>query len=373
MNRKILLAIPLFVSCGSITLYAGDTSAQNTELAQKLATYRVGISRAQNEREYMEDRHQVMFDQQGSFFAVYDGHGGSHVAEYSAKNLHRYLFKLLASGSPETAINSAFQIVHQELDTIGEDHTGNPIANNQGSTAAIALIKDGHLHLAWAGDSRCVLARKGHIFEATEDHKPHSPAELERCTSAGAKFRRGYICDPEFTMGLGVARALGDKDLNKYGVIPTPEIKSLKLEPSDEFLIIASDGIWDVISNEEAISEVRHLLQLANGSEWGAKSAASRLVSMAKQAGSEDNLTAMVIALKAKLNDNDCDEEIVGNDDRDDSAKESSTTNPPSGLVARAPERPRAANIEGSRGWSMKDIINIPFYITFKLVNTLFG
>ena len=122
---------------------------------------------------------------------------------------------------------------------------------------------------AWCGDSRAVLARETggrmEVVPLTEDHKPNSPGELERIDEAGGRVARlqdesGEEVGPDrvwlryaWIPGLAMSRALGDALAHRVGVSSVPEISTHEISASDRFLILASDGIWEFITNEEAV------------------------------------------------------------------------------------------------------------------------
>lgn len=132
-----------------------------------------------------------------------------------------------------------------------------------GCTAVCAIVRGDQLFVANAGDSRCVLSRGGKAVALTEDHKPNNEEEFSRITKAG-----GFVADGRVNGSLNLSRALGDLEYKQVKSLPpeeqmvtaNPEIRTIKLEPSDEFIILACDGIWDVLTNQEAIDFVRERL-----------------------------------------------------------------------------------------------------------------
>ena len=132
-----------------------------------------------------------------------------------------------------------------------------------GCTAVCAAVRDGMLVVANAGDSRCILSRGGTAIALTEDHKPNDPDEYARISKAG-----GFVADGRVNGSLNLSRALGDleykqaKDLpaERQMVTAAPDIRQEKLHEEDEFFILACDGIWDVLTNQEAVDFVRERL-----------------------------------------------------------------------------------------------------------------
>ena len=143
------------------------------------------------------------------------------------------------------------------------------------------LIEGGQLWAACAGDCRLVLARgdvdgdvttdKLKAITVTRDLKVEDPAEAARLTAAGGQCTPGIDTEEEFEPprvyedvsrryrgpGLAISRAVGDMNARSCGVVATPEVSSMQLQPSDCFLILASDGVWEFISSAEAVEIVR--------------------------------------------------------------------------------------------------------------------
>jgi len=131
---------------------------------------------------------------------------------------------------------------------------------NAGCTAVVAVIVKDEIVVANAGDSRCVFSRGGQAVAMSRDHKPQDADEAERIHKAG-----GFVTDGRVNGSLNLSRALGDmeykqrRDLTpeQHAVTAFPEIFSCKLHKDDEFVILACDGIWDVMTNQEAVTFVR--------------------------------------------------------------------------------------------------------------------
>ena len=157
-----------------------------------------------------------------------------------------------------------------------------------GTTAVVALVQDDALTIAHVGDSRGVLCRKnGQALALTQDHKPELPEEKRRIEALG-----GFVSYLGCWRAMGIlamSRALGDLFLKPY-VSAEPDVSAMALEASDEFLILASDGVFDVFDNDQVVRIVR--------SADSPQEAAHLLTSSAFHAGSLDNVTAVVVTLK---------------------------------------------------------------------------
>ncbi|XP_020085336.1 probable protein phosphatase 2C 30 [Ananas comosus] len=130
-----------------------------------------------------------------------------------------------------------------------------------GSTAVVALVSRSRLLVANCGDSRAVLSRRGRAIPLSVDHKPDRPDELARIEAAGGRVI--YVNGARVHGILAMSRALGDKYL-KPEVISDPEIKVVERTAEDEFIILASDGLWDVLSNELACDVARRCFEEAD-------------------------------------------------------------------------------------------------------------
>lgn len=137
--------------------------------------------------------------------------------------------------------------------------------DNSGSTATAVMMSPRNIYFINCGDSRTFLCRNSQVVFYTEDHKPFNPREKERIQNAG-----GSVTLQRINGSLAVSRALGDFDFKEVEwraqteqlVSPEPEVYELERTPEDEFLVVACDGVWDAISNEELCAFVRNRLQV---------------------------------------------------------------------------------------------------------------
>jgi len=247
-----------------------------------------GISTIQGRRPNQEDRFSVVEHLPGSnscgFYAVYDGHGGDRAAQFASESMHQRLTKSKAFAGKDlvAALQHAFHEVETEfLNVAGREGL------RDGTTAVVALVQEDTLTLAHVGDSRGVLCRGGKAVELTHDHKPEMEAEKRRIESLGGFV--SYIGCWRAMGILAMSRAIGDLFLKPY-VSAEPEVSTVKIEAKDEFIVLASDGIFDVFDNEQVVRIVR--------SAHTPHEAATLLTNSAFVAGSLDNLTAVVVALR---------------------------------------------------------------------------
>ncbi|KAI9185084.1 hypothetical protein LWI28_004013 [Acer negundo] len=137
-------------------------------------------------------------------------------------------------------------------------------------TTALTVVRQGEfLIVANVGDSRAVLATTsddGSVVpvQLTVDFKPNLPQEVERiiqckgrvfCLEDEPGVHRVWLPDEE-SPGLAMSRAFGDYCIKNYGLISVPEVKQRHITSRDQFVVLASDGVWDVISNQEAVEIV---------------------------------------------------------------------------------------------------------------------
>ncbi|XP_008788784.1 probable protein phosphatase 2C 27 [Phoenix dactylifera] len=254
-------------------------------------------------RKYMEDTHVCIADLAKkfghhsldrdvvSFYGVFDGHGGTGAAHFVRDNLPRVIVE--DSDFPlklEKVVSRSFM----QTDTQFAKTCSLKSTLSSGTTALTAMIFGRSLLVANAGDCRAVLSRLGVAIEMSKDHRPCCIKERKRIESLG-----GFVDDGYLNGQLGVTRALGDwhiegmKESSQAGgpLSAEPELKMITLTKEDEFLIIGSDGIWDVFSNQNAVDFARRRLQEHND----VKKCCKELVEEAIRRSAMDNLTIVMV------------------------------------------------------------------------------
>ncbi|KAG6514921.1 probable protein phosphatase 2C 8 [Zingiber officinale] len=240
------------------------------------------------------------------FFGVYDGHGGAGVAHLCRERLHVVLSEEAADGGwPRVegrwreVMSASFSRLDEEVEAMT---WGESSERTMGSTAVVAVVGTNRIVVANCGDSRAVLCRGGAAVPLSFDHKADRPDEIERIEAAGGRVINweGY----RVSGVLATSRSIGDYYLKPF-VIPKPDVTVTERTDKDEFLILASDGLWDVVSNESACRIARQCLNGRTAKMFpdavGGSTpteAAALLTKLAILRGSEDNISVVVVQLK---------------------------------------------------------------------------
>ncbi|XP_015241975.1 PREDICTED: protein phosphatase 1G [Cyprinodon variegatus] len=147
----------------------------------------------------------------------------------------------------------------EEMCLPGVDGKEEP-GSDSGTTAVVALIRGKQLIVANAGDSRCVVSERGKAVDMSYDHKPEDEVELTRIKNAGGKV----TMEGRVNGGLNLSRAIGDHFYKRNKTLPPeeqmisamPDVKVLTLNEDHDFMVIACDGIWNVLSSQEVVDFV---------------------------------------------------------------------------------------------------------------------
>ncbi|KAG2809351.1 hypothetical protein PC118_g17435 [Phytophthora cactorum] len=254
--------------------------------------------------------------QRQSFYALFDGHSGVRAATFSNQRL----------------------IDREFLQKADEESL------DDGTTAAVVLIRGNRLITANIGDCRAVVSIGGQALDIIEEQTPGRPDERERIEKQGgwvkeerelqlSKLHSMDLSDPEIQQRaervvkwvtiyrvngeLAVSRAIGDIDykgeaLSKYEywafpeghdrvfhgdlVISVPECQEIEITPEFDFLILACDGLWDTIKSKEAVKYVADRLNEG----YSAKQASQSLANLAIRSGSSDNVSVVIVMLNTE-------------------------------------------------------------------------
>jgi len=228
----------------------------------------VGYSCQQGRKEVDEDRY--MIDNERQLYGVYDGHMGFEAADFVSKNIKEFFFNELEKFSYN--ITQVFVNTYRNLDV----QFDNEIDATSGTTALTAFLDGHNLYVANVGDSKSVLCCNN-IFpiEISEVHSAANPLEAARTKN------KLYVW----------TRSIGDPHLTNHGMIPDPDVRKTRILSSSKFLILATDGVWDMITTEKAVQIVNGSFE--NGDNPGG--AAEKLSSEVYNMGSRDNICIIVV------------------------------------------------------------------------------
>lgn len=264
-------------------------------------TYQVGVAENKNSkfRKAMEDVHTYVRNFASrldwGYFAIFDGHAGSQASKWCGSHLHTVVEQMLLENE-----NTDVRDILNRSFVLSDEQINSKLPGNSGCTAAVCILRwevpsdnAGHaadlsqhkrkLYTANVGDSRIVLFRNGRSIRLTYDHKASDILEMQRVEKAG-----GLIMKSRVNGMLAVTRSLGDKFFDGL-VVGNPFTTSVEIKAEDEFLILACDGLWDVIEDQEACEIIKDIKD--------PNEAAKTLVRYALENGTTDNVTAMVVHL----------------------------------------------------------------------------
>jgi len=269
-----------------------------------------------------QDAMHVHLDQACHLMSAFDGHGphGHEVAQFVSNALPAMVDQCNSMFTdPAEAFKRAFEDVHLALSNC------KAIDSRFSGTTAVSVMARGRtLLVANAGDSRAVLGRRKpqggvEAVDLSEDHTPFRKDEKTRVEGLGARVLTSgevhgeatYKSDAEYTAddpprcylqdfpfpGTAFTRSLGDQVAKRIGVVATPEVVMHTVGDQDRFLILASDGVWEFLTSEDAV-------RIVEGCE-DPHQAASRLIEVAWEAWHtedvrSDDITAVVVFLDAE-------------------------------------------------------------------------
>ena len=275
------------ILCGAFVVFAASLGMEK-KITRKIID--VSTVTCKNRREYQEDTIALFNKDNFSIFAVFDGHNGKNVSSYLQDNFCNILYdKIKNKSCTITLLTEAFETAEANLRLLFEQET----ISQSGSTVSVVCFDKNKLVVGNVGDSRLIVGNvDGTVSFATEDHKPK--AEL------GKRLKEDQVLcwDSVWRLKLStlsVSRALGDIDLKKYdsALIAAPDCNEILLNENHNCIILGSDGLYDVMSNEE-------IVKITNDGIKNNKSAqeiAKILLYKAIEKNSTDNTSIIVIRL----------------------------------------------------------------------------
>ncbi|KAL7721526.1 protein-serine/threonine phosphatase [Entamoeba marina] len=225
----------------------------------------------------MEDAHLITTIDEKGLIGVFDGHGGEQVSTFLSQQITKYIVgSKYYNESLQETLTDSYVSIDKDLRTPEDvellaaikkpDNYDNhmvvhgccDIAKDIGAAALTAIITETQLVIANVGDCRCVLLKgDNEIQQLTVDHRPNLKSEVDRITAAGGFIRNGRV-----NGNLSLTRAIGDfqfkegSNVDKYVISPVPDITTYDLDGTESIMVVACDGVWDVLSNEEVINMI---------------------------------------------------------------------------------------------------------------------
>ena len=204
----------------------------------------------QGEKSTMEDRvmkTNLETAEKEPYFAVFDGYNGALIASFAEKEFQEKISEQIADGE---SVENAFRKSFREVDT----HVKNVAGATGGSTATICIIKEGNLYTANVGDSTALLMRDGKAVTLTREHSLNDESEKTRVEKAGDSIDISE--GSRLVNGIThLTRAIGEQYAN--GVIAEPHVQATKLTPMDSKLVLASSGLWNFVTQQDASELIR--------------------------------------------------------------------------------------------------------------------
>ncbi|CAD8064336.1 unnamed protein product [Paramecium sonneborni] len=247
-----------------------------------------------------------------NMFGVCDGHGsnGHLVSQFIRQALPKHLESLInKEDNKYKVIQKAFESTNKE---IWDSETDTSLS---GSTTVTVLIKKDQLWTANVGDSRAIICRNQEgnwkAIQITRDHKPNVEDEKQRILQAGGRVESqkdyyGNSIGPERVWlsyidapGLAMTRSLGDKVGAQAGVTADPEIFEFTLTQYDQCIVIASDGVWEYLSNEDVMNVVTPYIEKENIDLAADRLMAESINAWKRHSLARDDITCIVVYLKS--------------------------------------------------------------------------
>ena len=217
-------------------------------------------------------------DYKVSLFGIFDGHGGTDVVKFVKNRLPQLIKIYLNDLFPvEIAFKNAFKKVDEELKFFDSEYIG--------TTATLILIKDNKIYCANVGDTKAYIIYDKTYKQISNDHKCTNEDESKRITEIGGKIIKNRV------MGqLILTRTLGDLYVKQFGVINTPDINVYDINETINYIIIASDGVWDVVD----LDTITNMGKAGKNVGEFCKD----IVKLAINKGTKDNVSCIVVSFK---------------------------------------------------------------------------
>lgn len=289
-----------------------------------------------------------------AFFGIYDGHGGELVAETIGETMLGHILDTeeWKAGSVSVSTHAAGLVVSVSvclsvcvcvcaplspfIFTFSRQHTPDSVGealrlgflaqdaklrelpevrrgeDHSGSTAVVCMVTPTHIICANAGDSRSTFICSDRTVPMSFDHKPNNEGEQKRIEKAG-----GTVSMRRVNGDLAVSRGMGDfvykqshsLPPTEQQVSPEPQIKIEEIPPDAAFLVLACDGIWDVMSNDDMTTFL--LEKIAEGC-GDVGDLAEEILDHCLRKDSRDNMSIIIVAFPGAPKANPCVHHVVG-------------------------------------------------------------
>lgn len=277
-----LISAPVATPKGVFVGLSGNSFQEESSSPRSSPSRSISWAEMCGKRPEMQDSVFVAAEFRGmrdiSLACVFDGHAGVQVAHFASIEIPKCLGLHIKEGGrdPSESFVAAFKEIQGLI-------TAKKLPD--GSAGCAALITTTEVVVANVGDSRCVLCRSGTAIPLSIDHKPDTASEIERIVQAG-----GFVTPAGRVNGeLALSRSLGDCCFQPI-VSSEPDVTRTPLQPDDMFVVLACDGIWDVLSSQQAVDIILQTKKPLDS--------AAALRDAAYLLGSGDNLSVVIIWLK---------------------------------------------------------------------------
>ncbi|KAF9611358.1 hypothetical protein IFM89_030903 [Coptis chinensis] len=233
--------------------------------------------------DYVVARFKQVDEKELGLFAIFDGHLSHEIPDYLCSHLFENILNEHDFWTEtEKAIKRAYRITDSKILEKADDF------GRGGSTAVTAILINGKkLVVANIGDSRAVICKNGVAKQLSVDHEPSK----ER---SNIESRGGFVSNipgdvPRVDGQLAVARAFGDKSLKEH-LSSVPDVEMEMIDEDTEFFILGSDGLWTVMSNQEAVDSIKNIKD--------PNAAAKHLAEEALSRKSRDDISCVVVRFR---------------------------------------------------------------------------
>ena len=296
-SKSPFRVVPKLQSKGTITSNSINVNEFKEKSPETNKSFKeISFIQYQNEsyRNYMEDRFSILINfpnnEEKALFAIFDGHGGSTISEFLCQNFISFFMKQYQKNE----VKNYEKIFQKTFSSLNDEIKKIPNSYKMGSTATIILItketdqilgSQKVIYCANIGDTNCELFSKSNCKRISYEHRCNDSNEENRIKKGNGSIINGRVGGI-----ISVTRAFGDFQCKDFGLICEPYINKVNVNFNEKnFLILATDGIWDFVSEEDI-----YFITMNNTDSMVI---CRDVVDKAKVNGSTDNMTCMVISL----------------------------------------------------------------------------